>query len=241
MQILLRPFVEIKLCVLITSQVCECISGGCLCYMKSNRIFLSRWYFKDLPEIDWQPLVFPEHLSVWEVPGWCRYTPGENALSHCPTPLFQQTAHDFPSGRCKTLPCTNKISFSEIPSPHLKKNPDLAHFYLKYWLAAASMALWQGKSCPSTLRITSVSSLFTRKVSIPLWSSTGRPPSSQRTSLAPAGFSLSSFVLDSSPRSGKGQSVVFSSESLIVSTRGSSETLSPQRQSMQLLFVHLHA
>lgn len=88
-------------------------------------------------------------------------------------------------------------------------------FYLKYWLAEASMALWQGKSCPWTHSTTSISSLFTRRVSIPLWSSAGRPPSSQWNSLKPAWFSPSSFGLESSPLWGKGQSVVLSSEPLI--------------------------
>lgn len=91
----------------------------------------------------------------------------------------------------------------------------VAPSHLKYWLAAASTARWQGNSCPWTHRTTSVSSLFTRRVSIPLCSSMGRPSSSQRNSLERVGLFPSSSRPGSSARGIKGPSVVLSKDSPI--------------------------
>lgn len=195
-----------------------------------------------LPEIDWQPLVFSGRWSVWGGLGWCRYTPGGSTSSHCPTPSSPHAPGDSPSDHCKTLPCTKERKFSKTQQCHHNGVWQYwLYVYLKYWLAAASMALWQGKSCPWTHSTTSVSSLFTRRVSIPLWSSDGRPPSSQRSSLEQVRLSLSSSGLESSPNSCEGQSVVLSSEALIFYTRSSSAKRALLRKtSVPLLRVHLH-
>lgn len=174
------------------------------------------WVIIISPEIDLQPLVSSGRLSVSGGLGWCRYTPGGSTSSHCPSLLFPHAPHNSPSGHCKTLPYTEIHEFSKTSRAITMKFDNIRLiFYLKYWLAAASMVLWQGKSCPWTQSTTSVSSLFTRRVSIPLWSSTGRPPSSQQNSFEPVRFSLSSTRIKSSPRDGNGQSVVLSSEALI--------------------------
>lgn len=186
--------------------------------------------YEVLPETGWQPRVSSEHLRWWARLGWCKCTPGATASSRCPVLLFPHAPHNSPWDRCGTWPCTKIHQISEkwnetVPSQCSDKK--LGCFYLKYWLAAASMALWQGNSCPWTHRVTSVSSLLTLRVSIPLCSSTGRPPSSQHRSPIPASLPASSFRQGSSPSEGKGQSVVLSSESLIFYTQNSSQLQFP--------------